>query len=216
MSFDLNASRDWSKVGIASASDPSTYPSSTGVFASAKAAMEADSWSNDVYAISSVEQSTQQIASGGNGHLTYNIRSGRLLYNANGHLMYNPNADYRTICRCSCLADSYDTSAHAGETCSQIRLYIVCPGAFAGNYGFTFNTSSSETPNSAWSWVTSGRQTFYSSSPYTGYVTFSTSITLDNWLWVITSFDPYDDPTVPSPPGLTGYYFGASNTIRIN
>jgi len=216
MSIALSAHLDWSKVGIASASDPSDYPSSTTVFATAKAAMEADTWSNDVYAISSVEQASSKIASGNNGHLLYNIRSGRLLYNANGHLVYNPNADYTTKCQCSALADSYDTSAHNGTSCTQIRLYVGIPVTYAGYYGFTFKTTSSETPDSSWSWVTSGRQTHYTAQPYTGYLTFYTSFTLDDWLWVITSFDDYSDPTVPSPPGATRYHFGASNDIVVN
>jgi hypothetical protein len=200
-------------------------------FTDAKTAMEADSWSNDTYALMQAGHYTYAEFEG-IGHLEKDPATFHLQKVASGHL--NKDLGERLgAARCIALADRCHVSdGDIGTSVTSVKVNFsatvsgmsTIPGYTAQ---FWFKTTNTTLPDDDWGWMTgSSKSLGFSTSVAATDITFSgVSLTLDHYFWCLYKLSTYAYPTYTysgaTPSG--SYYtktilvhFGLSNTYVIN
>jgi hypothetical protein len=227
MGYDLTAENDWSKYGNHSDSTVGGADY-THAYATAVSDMEADGWSKDAVALGDVTNQMRFDWSGRLPHIIYDSPT----FGSTYHILRKSTSSdhirigdpYVSYCNATttALANSFMTFAHAGESITSLQLYMKWNQAFpSGMYPqVSFRVTSTETPDSSWSWVTDS-PVFVMGGLTTSlsWYTFTTSFTMGNWLWVIVSFSPYTMPLPELNDLMTNtktYSINWTNDIKVN
>ena len=182
-------------------------------YASAYAAIQTDTWANDLYALQNAGIFLSPVWKG-NGHLVKKASGGHLVKDAGGHLRkkfayYAPGGG----AQCVAIADACSiSSGYLGTVVTGVKVNLTTvfqnvlnvPAGESSWVGhIAFYTTATPVPASDWGWLDGfpGVEFQLTSSSGPSDVTYSSingSVTLNNWFWVVYGLVKSQYATMPT------------------